>query len=125
MSIPDTIRTNILFHLSRLDKQQKELAEYLKISGASVTGWLREGGSPRMDKLDAICEFLHISPAQLVTERRPGLYQCIIGEDENRILSKYSDLNMDGRKKVEEYTDLLLSSHKYEKGVALSHSSTA
>lgn len=44
------------------------MAEYLGVSGTTVTNWVRGYKMPRMDKIDKICAFLTIGRNSLLTE---------------------------------------------------------
>ena len=47
---------------------QNELAKYLGVSPTSVNNWCRGLKSPRMDKVDKICELFGISRSDLMNE---------------------------------------------------------
>lgn len=66
--IKKTFAHNLSFYLTKQDKTQKDLAEYLGVSGTTVTNWVRGYKMPRMDKIDKICAFLTIGRNSLLTE---------------------------------------------------------
>ena len=109
---------NIRFYLSRTGRMKKEFAEYVGVTQGSVTQWVRGTGFPQMDKLDRICEFLGVTRAELLTERH-GFITKRLTEPEDRFLSKYNSLNIDGKQKLEEHADLLIASGRYKKGTPL------
>lgn len=55
---------------------QKELANKLSVGTSSVSSWCRGEKSPRMDKVDAICEIFKCTRADLIEEttNRPDYY---------------------------------------------------
>lgn len=55
------IGKNIKTLLAYSDKQQKELAEAVGVSKATVTDWVKGIKAPRTNRIDPICEFLHCS----------------------------------------------------------------
>lgn len=63
------IGRNIKTMLAYNDKQQKDLAEYLGISKATVSEWISGKKSPRTNKIDDICEYLHCTVNDLTTEK--------------------------------------------------------
>ena len=53
-------------YLSVNNMTQKDLAEYLGTSVTSVYNWANGIKSPRMDKVDAMCELFHCKRSDLV-----------------------------------------------------------
>ncbi|NME28864.1 helix-turn-helix transcriptional regulator [Megasphaera hexanoica] len=66
--IKKTFAHNLSFYLTKHQKTQKDLAEFLGVSGTTVTNWVRGYKMPRMDKIDKICAFLTIGRNSLLTE---------------------------------------------------------
>ena len=123
-SIEKVFSENLRYYLLKAGKSQRNLSNYTGVSDTAVSKWAKGIGFPQIDKLDKICDFLNISRAQLVTERREGLYQTILGENEYQVLSKYSSLNIDGKQKILAYIDDLIASHQYDKGMPLKKTSS-
>lgn len=46
---------------------QRELAEYVGVSQATISNWCKGVKMPRMDKIDKICEFFHINRSDLMS----------------------------------------------------------
>lgn len=59
---------NLQFYLDSKQISQTELANYLKVSPTSVNNWCRGLKTPRMDKVDKICNFFHINRSDLLNE---------------------------------------------------------
>lgn len=57
-------------YLQEYDMTQTELASRLKVSPQSVTNWCKGTKSPRMDKVDAMCEIFHCNRSDLMEEKR-------------------------------------------------------
>lgn len=49
--------------------QQGQLAALLGVSAASVTGWIKGDTSPRMDKVDKMCEIFGCDRSELMEPR--------------------------------------------------------
>lgn len=47
------------YFLNKYEMTQSELAKRLGVSTQSVTNWCKGAKSPRMDKVDAMCEIFH------------------------------------------------------------------
>lgn len=60
---------NLSYYLEVRKKSQKELAQYLGISQASVTDWVKMRTYPRMDKLQLTAEFLGVQMTDLCEPR--------------------------------------------------------
>lgn len=59
---------NLQFYLESKQISQTELANYLEVSPTSVNNWCRGLKTPRMDKVDKICNFFHINRSDLLNE---------------------------------------------------------
>ena len=64
--IEKIFRTNLKRYLKEQRKTQKELADYLEISPAIVSYYIKGTNTPRMDKIDNICEFFGIQRSDLI-----------------------------------------------------------
>lgn len=60
--------SNLVRYLESRNMSQNELAKYLGVSPTSVNNWCRGLKSPRMDKVDKICELFGISRSDLMNE---------------------------------------------------------
>lgn len=86
---------------------QPELAsalekENIKISYKTISSWEKNGSEPSVTTFLTLCKILHI----------PDVFEEYFGSNPDNPLSK---LNEEGKSKVIEYTELLISSGKYEK----------
>ena len=63
-NIEETFRTNLKKYLKK--KTQKDLAEYLEVSPAIVSYYIKGINTPRMDKIDKISEFFGIERSDLI-----------------------------------------------------------
>lgn len=58
---------NLRCRLERSEMTQKELAKLLGVGPTSVYNWLNAIKTPRMDKVDAMCNIFHCKRADLLT----------------------------------------------------------
>ena len=65
-NIEETFRINLKKYLKGKKKTQKELAEYLDVTPAIVSYYIKGIYSPRMDKIDKISKFLGIERSDLI-----------------------------------------------------------
>ena len=63
-----TFARNLKQHLAEGDKTQADLARYLHVSTAAVSDWANGNKMPRTDKIQSICNWLHIDLQDLLTE---------------------------------------------------------
>ena len=54
------IAVNIVRLLDQKNRTQQELAEYVGVTQAAVSSWCSGQKTPRMNKIDKICEFLGV-----------------------------------------------------------------
>ena len=59
-------RINLKKYLKEQRKTQKDLAEYLEVSPAIVSYYIKGINTPRMDKIDKISEFFGIERSDLI-----------------------------------------------------------
>lgn len=65
-NIEETFRINLKKYLKEQRKTQKDLAEYLEVSPAIVSYYIKGINTPRMDKIDKISEFFGIKRSDLI-----------------------------------------------------------
>lgn len=65
-NIEETFRTNLKKYLKEKKKTQKDLAEYLEVSPAIASYYIKGINTPRMDKIDKISEFFGIERSDLI-----------------------------------------------------------
>ena len=62
-----TIGERVFFLLDKYGLQQKELADAINVSKATVNGWKIRKGSPSADLISPIAKFFHVSTDFLLT----------------------------------------------------------
>lgn len=60
---------NLRYYLELDGKTQSELCEYMKVSSATVSDWCNGKKMPRMDKVQAICNWLRIEKSDLLEDK--------------------------------------------------------
>ncbi len=68
-NINDIFKDNLNYYLKKQNKTQKDLADYLNVSTALINYYVKGRNTPRMDKVDKICDFLNITRTDLITAR--------------------------------------------------------
>lgn len=61
------IAANLVRLLDQRNRTQQELAEYVGVSQAAVSSWCSGQKTPRMNKIDKICEFLGVPRSVILT----------------------------------------------------------
>jgi len=89
---------NLTRQLADHHKTQSDLAKHLDVSTAAVAYWCTGQKMPRMDKIQAICDFLYIKKTDLLDENN--------SEDE-QILVELHKMNPEIKKHLLEYIRLL------------------
>lgn len=82
---------NLKYYLELHNMSQKELADKLGVVESTVSVWCQGKKTPRMDKVDMICDIFSIARSDLITDRN---------SIEAEIIEKLRLLNGFGRKYV-------------------------
>lgn len=56
------------YYLQEQNKTQLELSKYVGVSNTAVNNWVAGYSTPRMDKIDKICQFFHITRTDLLED---------------------------------------------------------
>ena len=60
---------NLKYYLTKYDISQADLAKRLGVTPTSVSNWATGQKTPRMDKVDAMCEIFNCKRSDLMEER--------------------------------------------------------
>ena len=60
---------NLKYYLTKYDISQADLAKRLGVTPTSVSNWTTGQKTPRMDKVDAMCEIFNCKRSDLMEER--------------------------------------------------------
>lgn len=69
------------YYLSKYNMTQIELAKKLGVGTTSVYNWCNGIKTPRMDKVDAMCELFHCKRSDLISEKESESEQYYLNED--------------------------------------------
>lgn len=100
------------YYLSINEMSQKDLAKRLGVGTTSVSNWCTGIKSPRMDKVDAMCEIFGCRRSDLM-ENQSAKEADVLTIDETSLLSDYNRLNKSGKAKARDYISDLLDNDKY------------
>lgn len=90
--------------------KQLDIAKRLSVSTSTVNSWYHAQRTPRMDKVDALCNIFHCKRSDLIAEE---FNAPAIGEDE--LLELYRSLNAEGKAKARELVKMLVDTGQYKK----------
>ena len=65
----ETLSKNLLFYLERSGKSQKEVAEYIGVTPASLNEWVKAKKYPRIDKIELLARYFGILKSDLIEEK--------------------------------------------------------
>ena len=65
----DIFSERLRYYLNKFEISQKELAKRLGVGTTSVYNWCNGIKTPRMDKVDSMCEIFHCQRSDLMTEQ--------------------------------------------------------
>lgn len=90
------------FYLVKNDMTQADLAERLGVGTTSVYNWCSGLKTPRMDKVDKMCEIFGISRSALITADHPVYEEKSISysEEEQDLISAYRNASEDTKNAV-------------------------
>lgn len=134
ISFRERIRLNLIASMEKANINQVQLAEKLGISKGTVNNWARGNNSPDVDMVPRICDVLGISVLDLyaptkfedqeafTTKNSSDTGESARMESQTDIdhlrtvlLQNYNQLNQEGRERLVETSDDMVSSGKYIK----------
>lgn len=65
----ETFARNLLYYLERSKKSQKEVAEYIGVTPASLNEWTKAKKYPRIDKIELLARYFGILKSDLIEEK--------------------------------------------------------
>ena len=110
-----TVSQKIFHILDTKGISQKEFSIATGIPQSTISDWRKKNTNPASDKILAICDFLDITPYELlsnVTEEgsrsNKANYRIIVdGTDEATLIEMYEDLDMEARNRLLGYMEAL------------------
>ena len=108
--IRKTFAHNLNHYLALRQHTQKDLANYIGVSGTTITNWVKGYKMPRMDKIDKICAFLNISRNDLLIEsnslNKNTSDTFTFSDKEIELIKKYRCLTPEGKATVDAVIDV-------------------
>lgn len=86
---------------------QKEFANRTGISQSTISDWKRKKTNPAADKIMKICEVLHVSPYELLSEGKPVDYDLVLSRGEITLIQEYRALSERQKDRLRGYFDAL------------------
>ena len=115
-SYKKTFSKNLNFFMDLNNKTQMDLMNDLHLSSSTVSNWCTGLKLPRMDKIQLLADYFHINKSDLLEEFDPKLNEK---KKETWILIEcYSQLNNDGRKRLQAYAENLLNLQRADESVS-------
>ena len=68
---------NLRYYLNKYNMTQAELAKHLNVGTTSVYNWCNGIKSPRMDKVDAMCELFNCKRSNLMEDKKMSFFGWI------------------------------------------------
>ena len=110
---------NIQRYMDENQKTRTDVCNDLGIKYTTLTDWLKGKTYPRIDKIELLAEYFHVSKSDLVEEQfsLTSVSPSDITDDESALLTDYRKLNEVGRGKARERVEELTKISDYtEKG---------
>lgn len=102
------IAKNIRNYMDALDITQIDLAKRLNCANTSVSMWVQGEATPRMDKIDKMCEIFHCTRQDLVSDVTKSKKD--IEDDQTRamFLERFNKLSGEAKLRVITYMEALI-----------------
>lgn len=86
---------------------QKEFANRTGISQSTISDWKRKKTNPAADKIMKICEVLHVSPYEILSDGKPMDYDVVLSSGEIALIQEYRALPERQKDRLRGYFDAL------------------
>ena len=105
---------NLLDVLNKTRKTQIQVATAIGVSQQTFNTWCRGIALPRMGKIQLLADYFNIDMADLIEEKpttptSPPAAGSTLSKDQEELLCKYESLNDEGKAKLIERADELIS----------------
>lgn len=110
---------NFKYYLNKNDITQVELAKMLDVTPASVSNWYNGIKTPRMDKIDRLCEIFNSKRSDLLEEKnyKNEKINYELTEEEEVIISEYRKLSDTIKKEFHSFMGYLVNKNRQENTV--------
>lgn len=100
-----TFSRNLNQLMNEYGLSQSEFAKRLGVSGATVSHWCNGIKTPRMDKVDKMCEMFHVSRSFFIEERKRD--ELILSDAEAKLIHEYREMKEQERRHLISYMNFL------------------
>lgn len=104
------IAKNLRYYMYEREKTQAMMAKDLGINKATISCWMNGTRIPRMDALERVCNYLHITKSQLIEERQEEAQQDDKVKEEKVRIPVYGQvaagIPMEMIEDIEDYEDI-------------------
>lgn len=102
---------NIRYYMNKYNKTRNDICSDLGFKYSTFSDWINGYKYPRIDKIEMMANYFHISKSDLVEEHSDVSHaQRVLDPDQEELLADYDRLNADGkaaaRERVHELTEL-------------------
>ena len=101
------IAKNIKNYMEALDITQVELARRLNCANTSVSMWTQGEATPRMDKIDKMCEIFHCTRQDLISENPKSRIEIEKDRTRAMFIEKYDQMSDELKLRLITYMDWL------------------
>ena len=106
------ISEKIFYLLDKNGMSQKDFAAQTGISQSTISDWKRKKTNPSADKILKICEVLHVTPYELLSERdmtadEGSDYLTALNNDEGIVLETFRNLQTKQKERLLGYLEAL------------------
>lgn len=105
---------NLKYYLSTSGLTQVDLTNHMQVSCSTTSDWCNGKKLPRMEKIQKICDWLHITRDDLLEERTETASKDSLSPYEKRLLELFNALNKDGQVRLLEYAEDFSNMQKYK-----------
>lgn len=116
--IREEIAKNLLFYRKKCGLTQKALADKLGVKNTAVSNWESGNNSIDIDTLVLACGIFGVTLNDMY-----GKFSAFpaLTEDESLLLDAYRSMNQEGKEKLLDYSEDLVSCGRYQKGQIVSN----
>ena len=93
------ISEKIFYLLDQKGITQKDFAVQTGISQSTISDWKRKKTNPSADKILKICEILHVTPYELLSERDEAIIDHLVALNDEEAVVLEGFRNLEKRKK--------------------------
>ena len=94
----NTFANNFVFYLKKTRKNQSDVANYLGVTTSTVSDWANAKKYPRVDKMQALADYLGVLISDLREERSRDLDKSpVLSEEDKKIIEMFRLIPEDKR----------------------------